>query len=185
MKTESFKTQLFRAIVIIAFVFLGTLIHNAVKAQNATTNLEKMKPLKAWAGKWTGEGWSMDETRQRTEFTVEEHIQLKLDGRTILAEGIGKSKATGEEGFRSLGVFYYNNETKTYEVRSWLADGNMTTATAEVTAEGHFIWGFEVPGGNIRYTIQIDGDRWNEKGEYVMPSGQAFPIMEMNLTRVK
>ena len=185
MKTESFKTQLTRAIAIITIVFIGTLIHNAAKAQNATTNLDKMQILKGWAGKWTGEGWMVDESRQRTEFTVEEHIQLKLDGRTILAEGVGKSKATGKEGFRSLGVFYYNNESKTYEVRSWLADGNMTTATAEITEDGLFVWGFEVPGGSIRYTIQIDGDTWNEKGEYVMASGQAFPVMEMNLTRLK
>ena len=185
METNTIKAQVARAAFIIITVFLGSLLHNALKAQNATTNLEKMTPLKSWAGKWKGEGWSIDQTRQRTEFTVEEHIQLKLDGRTILAEGVGKSKASGEEGFHSLGVFYYNNETETYEVRSWLADGNMTTATAEVNEEGHFIWGFEVPGGRIRYTIRLSGDTWNEKGEFVMGNGQAFPVMEMNLTRVK
>lgn len=185
MENETLRQQLLKAAAIIVLVFFGTILANQVQAQNGTTNKKKMAPLTHWAGEWKGEGWSIDQSRQRIEFTVTENIQVKLDGRTILAEGIGKNKGSGEEGFHALGVFYYNNERQTYEVKSWLDDGNMTLATAEINDKGQFIWGFDVPGGKVRYTITLTETTWNEKGEFVMESGQAFPIMEMNLNRVK
>ena len=185
METHTLKEKTLKVVVIIATVIYGTLLMNQLQAQNGTTSKEKMKPLLSWAGQWKGEGWSMDASRQRMEFTVTENIQVKLDGHTILAEGIGKSKGTEKEGFHAMGVFYYNNEAQTFEVKSWLNDGNMTLATAEINDKGQFLWGFEVQGGKVQYTITLTKNTWHEKGEFVMGGGQAFPIMEMNLTRVR
>lgn len=185
MKTESIKTQSLKVVFIIIAVLFGVLLSNSLKAQNATTSQEKMKPLSGWAGQWKGEGWSMDQSRQQTEFTVEENIQWKLDGRVILAEGIGTNKSDGKIGFHALGTIYYNNEKKIYEIKSFVDDGNMTLATARFNDKGQFIWGFDVPGGKIQYTITLTETTWNEKGAFVMPSGQEFPIMEMSLTRVR
>lgn len=185
MKTESLKTKVLKLVFVILAASYGMLMMNVLSAQTGTFNKEKMKPLTDWAGVWEGEGWNMDESRQRTEFTVTETIQLKLDGSAILAEGLGKNKTSGKVGFQSLGVFYYNNEKQTYEVKSWLANGNMALSKAEMNDKGQMIWGFEVPGGQVRYTITFTNDTWNEKGEFVMAGGQAFPIMEMNLKKVK
>ena len=185
MKTETFKEKLLKTAVIIAAVFYGLMLMNQLEAQNATTDKEKMKPLLGWAGEWKGEGWSFDKSRQRIEFTVTEKVQVKLDGSAILLEGVGKNKGSEEVGHNALGVLYYNSAKKTYEMNSWLADGNMTLAIAEFNDQGQFVWGFEVPGGRVRYTITLGDNTWNEKGEFVMESGQAFPVMEMNLTRVK
>ena len=184
MKTKTMKEQAIKVIFITATVLLGALISQSLNAQIGTTNKEKMESLQSWAGKWKGEGWSIDESRQRNSFTVEEHIQSKLGGRVIQAEGIGTG-TDGKVGFRSYGVFYYSNENKRYEVKSFTEDGNMSLSTAEINEEGQFIWGFEVPAGSVRYTITLTGDTWKEKGEFVMGSGQTFPIMEMSLTRVK
>lgn len=184
MKTETLKQGALKVLMIILTVAYGMMAYEA-KAQTGTTNQDKMKPLLGWVGEWKGEGWSIDASRQRTEFTVSENIQPKLEGRILLAEGIGKAKSTGQEGFHAFGVFYYNEQAKTYEVKSWLNDGNMSLSKAEINEQGQFIWGFQVPGGRIRYTITLTDTTWNEKGEFVMESGQAFPIMEMNLTKVK
>lgn len=185
MKTKGIKTEVWKTIFIIIAVAYGALLHNSLHAQSGTTSKEKMAPLSGWAGKWKGEGWSMDESRQRIAFTVEESIQWKLDGRVILAEGIGKNKSDDKVGFHAMGMFYYNNEKATYEIKSFLEDGSMTLATAVINDKGQFVWGFDLPGGRVQYTITLTENTWNEKGAFVMASGQEFPIMEMNLTRVQ
>ncbi len=185
MKTETLKMKVWKTLFIVLAVAFGALLPNGLQAQTGTTNKDKMKPLSAWAGKWQGEGWSMDQSRQRTAFTVEENIQWKLDGRVIIAEGIGRNKSDGKVGFHAVGAIYYNNEKGIYEVKSFLDDGNMTLATAEFNDQGQFLWGFDVPGGRVQYTITLTATTWNEKGAFVMPNGQEFPIMEMNLTKAK
>lgn len=185
MNTETTKTKIWKVIFIISAVAFGALVHNSLNAQSGTVNKEKMKPLSVWVGKWTGEGWSMDESRQRTIFTVEENIQWKLDGLVMMAEGVGKDKASGKVGFHSFGVVYFNNEKNTYEMKSFLQEGSTTVAKASVSGNLKFVWGFDVQGGRIEYTTTIDGDSWHEKGAFILPSGQEFPVMEMNLTRSK
>jgi hypothetical protein len=186
MKNRNSEYKSLKMLFIIVTFLFGALFGQSVIAQTGTTNKEAMQKLSNWAGHWKGEGWSMDETQQRSTFTVEENIQLKVGGHAILAEGIGKDKATGEVGFESLGIIYFDNELKHYQIKSLIADGNMALTKAMINDQGQFIWQFDIPNGSIRYTMTISGDTWNEKGEYIMKgSGQAFPILEMNLTRVK
>lgn len=185
MKTVTLKTTALKTIFIALIALFGAMKTNVSTAQTGTTDKEKMKPLTSWVGTWKGEGWSVDQSRQRTEFTVEEKVEPRLDGRVMMSEGIGKNKSNGETGFHAVGVFYYNNEKRTYEVKSFLDNGNMTLAQAIINDEGQFIWGFDVPGGKVQYTITLTENTWNEKGAFVMASGQEFPIMEMNLTKVK
>jgi hypothetical protein len=127
----------------------------------------------------------MDASRQRSSFSVEENIQIKVDGFAILAEGLGKDKTTGKIGFESLGIIYFDNALQKYQMKSMTVDGNMALSNAIINDNGEFIWEFEVPGGKVRYTTTVEKNTWTEKGEYLMPSGQAFPILEMNLTRVE
>lgn len=186
MKIAELKKSTLKTIFILASVCYSVMMGNPLEAQTGTTNKEKMAPLSIWVGQWKGEGWSVDETRQRTTFTVEEDIQWKLDGRAILAEGIGKNKPNGEVGFHSLGMLYYNNEKGTFEMNSILDDGTMVLARANFNADGQFVWFFDIPGGaKIEYTITLTETTWNEKGAYILPSGQVYPILEMNLTKVK
>jgi len=70
-------------------------------------------------------------------------------------------------------------------MKSMTAEGEMALTDAIVNDKGEFIWEFEIPNGKIRYTTLVKGDTWTEVGEYVMPNGQAFSILEMTLTRVK
>ena len=186
METESIKMKTVKAIFVFIVVLYGALLNHVAKAQEmSTTSVAAMEKLSTWVGKWKGEGWSIDQTQQKTEFTVEEHIQLKVGGNAILAEGIGRNKSDGKIGFESLGVLYFNNEKKQYEMKSLTADGNQASSSGKINEQGQFIWGFDVPGGSIRYTITLGTDAWYEKGEFVMASGQAFTILEMNLTKIK
>ncbi|KYG79077.1 hypothetical protein EV198_3658 [Roseivirga ehrenbergii] len=186
METESIKMKTVKVIFIFIVVLYGALVNHVANAQEVgTLNKEAMEKLSNWIGQWEGEGWSMDESRQKAEFTVVENIQRKIGGMAILAEGVGTNKSDGKVGFQSLGVLYYNNERKQYEMKSLLADGNMALTAAQLNNEGQFIWGFDVPGGSIQYTTTLKEDTWHEKGEFIMANGQAFTILEMNLTKLK
>tara|TARA_R110001592_G_scaffold17115_8_gene72481 strand:- start:620 stop:1180 length:561 start_codon:yes stop_codon:yes gene_type:complete len=186
METKSIKMKTVKAIFIFIVVLYGALVNHVANAQEiGTLNKEAMGKLSNWIGQWKGEGWSMDETQQKSEFTVVENIQRKIGGMAILAEGVGTNKSDGKVGFQSLGVLYYNNEKKQYEMKSLLADGNMALTAAQLNDKGQFIWGFDVPGGSIQYTTTLKEDTWHELGEFVMASGQAFTILEMNLTKIK
>ena len=186
MKTENNHCKTFRIAFIIATVYLGMCIGQRVDAQTGTVNKDKMERLTIWAGKWIGEGWSIDESREKTAFTIEQHMQLKLDGNLILAEGIGRNKADGKESFSTVGMYYYHNEKKTYEVKNILGDGTMSLSKAQFNDQGQFIMSFDLPGGaKIEYTTTLTETIWKETGAYILPSGQVYPILEMNLKKTQ
>jgi antitoxin component YwqK of YwqJK toxin-antitoxin module len=185
MKKRNLDIRSLRMIFIIATLLFGAIVGKSMVAQTGTTNKAAMEKLADWAGQWKGEGWSMDETQQKSAFTVEENIQIKIGGNAILTEGIGKDKSSGKVGFESLGLIYFDNAVQKYQMKSMTAEGEMALTDAIVNDKGEFIWEFEIPNGKIRYTTLVEGNTWTEVGEYVMPNGQAFPILEMTLTRVK
>uniref|UniRef100_UPI00404869C1 hypothetical protein n=1 Tax=Roseivirga sp. TaxID=1964215 RepID=UPI00404869C1 len=185
MKNRNSQYKSIRMIFLIFTFLFGALLGQSIAAQTGTANKVKMEKLSDWIGKWEGEGWMIDQARQMIQFKVEENIQSKLDGMAILAEGLGTNKADGVIGFQSLGLLYFNNEKKSYEMKSLLKEGNMTLASANFNDLGEFVWGFEVKGGKVQYTLALTETTWNEKGEFIMDNGQAYQIMEMNLVKVK
>jgi hypothetical protein len=185
MKKRKTSYASLRMIFIITTFLFGILAGQSMIAQTGKTNQQPIKKLANWEGEWQGEGWSMDETQQKMAFTVNENIQIKIGGNAILAEGIGKDKLTGKIGFESLGVIYFDIALQKYQMKSFTAKGDMALANAIVNEKGEFIWEFEVPNGKVRYTTLVKDDVWTEVGEYVMPGGQTFPILEMKLKRVK
>jgi hypothetical protein len=53
----------------------------------------------------------------------------------------------------------------------------------EVQQNG-FVWGIQVPGGRIRYTMVVTpAGEWHEKGEFTRDEQNWFPTMEMKLKR--
>jgi len=90
MKKRNSDIRSLRMIFIIATFLFGAIVGKSMVAQTGATNKAAMEKLADWAGQWKGEGWSMDETQQKSPFTVEENIQIKLGGNAILTEGIGK-----------------------------------------------------------------------------------------------
>ena len=149
----------------------------SVNAHIGTVSKEKMHIFEGWDGIWEGQGWSADQSQQKFEFTVKETIRKKVNGHAYLAEGIGTKISTVEVGFQSLGDFYYNNEKQTYEIKSFLDDGKTSLSTGKLTENGDLVWGFDVPGGTIKYTFSKNGNQWKETGEFTTQDGEnTFPL---------
>lgn len=184
MKQYIFKATQGKLASIWMTVLLSALLSHAAIAQNGRVSKTEMKRLSHWVGAWKGQGWQMDQaTRQRINFTVEEIVESKLDGMVILVEGKGKSGESNFLGHHAIGMIYYNLDQKTYELKSITQEGNMTLAKARIADNGDFIWGFDVPGGKIQFTITLTEDTWVEKGAFSMDGSTWYPVMEMTLKK--
>ena len=141
-----------------------------------------MDHLKHLEGTWSGSGWSMSQDGTRSEFDQTERILLKLDGIAMVVEGIGRYKGSEEIAFNALAVFTYDLENEQYDIRSYLASGESTSATGNFVGD-NFIWSIIVPGGTVRYTMKANESTWHEYGEFSSDGNQWYKFMEMNLSK--
>ena len=170
------------AIVIQLLVFLHG---NAQPNYDTTAKKEAITKLSMLIGSWEGSGWASSPDGSRNEFTQSETIETKLDGIALLVQGLGKRKSTEEVIHDALAIITYDEVDSTYSFQSYLAIGQSTTAKGYFE-NGKFIWGFEVPSGQVKYTITIrERSQWNEIGEFSRDGNQWYPFMEMNLEKIK
>ena len=139
-------------------------------------------PFSTMLGNWEGEGWSMMGPDQRVEFNQTEQIEAKAGGTVISVTGTGRDPETNEISFEAFATAAYNAEGNVV----WTAynGGNALALEPEFT-DTTFIWGFDVEGGEVRYTITVEGDTWEQVGEFSPDGGETwFPNFGMTLTRV-
>lgn len=142
---------------------------------------EEMGKLSALIGDWEGTGWYQQGQNQRYDMVQHEHIESKLDGTLLLVEG--KGYVNDSLIFNAIAMFSYDLKEQTYKIESHLSDGKATVGIGAFNDSGKFIWGFEVPQGQIKYTITFTDTSWNEYGEYSADGNQWWKFMEMNLTK--
>ncbi len=152
-------------------------------AQDPSVAKSEMKKLSKWVGEWQGEGWQTDQSGQRNTFKVSELVISKLNGLALNVEG----KGTGSDGYvghNAIGMIYYDINKRTFQFNSVTQEGTSAFTELTINADGAFIWGFDVPGGKVEFTISIDDENWIEKGAYSDGSNW-YPFLEMKLKKVK
>lgn len=182
MKTNKLKTT---ESMVWLLAIVAVLSAQTALAQSERISKAGIDKLSNWVGTWEGEGWQIDQTQKRTEFKVSEVVKSELNGLAISVEGKGTSKTDGSLGHHAIGLIFFNRDTNEYVFQSLTKEGYATRSKANFNEDGNFIWGFEVPGGQIRYTISLDGDTWIEKGAYSPDGSQWYPILEMKLKKIK
>ena len=139
----------------------------------------------AWlAGEWEGEGESRS-PQGRSVATVRESVESRLNGRVLVIEGIGREPSadgTGRVVHHAFGVLTYDPERGQYAFRA-LRDGGVIDAETSL-ADGVFTWGFQIPGGRIRFHIRQVNGEWHETGEYSADGTTWRKMLEMKLRRV-
>lgn len=166
-------------------LFVAFAAYTAAAQDAKTADLKKaeMKKVERWAGQWRGSGWAQYGPKRET-FTGGELVQKKLDGLALLVEG----KFTNAEGkviHETLAVLSYDDKARGFAFDTFLATGSAGNYVLKVLPET-FEWGFETPGGTIRFTIRIDNDVWFEIGEFSPDGGKTWiKTFEMKLERVK
>ncbi|WP_420576177.1 hypothetical protein [Ekhidna sp.] len=142
---------------------------------------EQMKKLEPMVGNWKGGGWYMDQAGKRYEFTQQEEISKELSNTALLIKGKGFSD--GEVIHDAMAVVSYDSTSGDYNFHSFLSDGRKTDAKLKVIGDGEFEWGFKIPNGLIKYSIQIANDQWHEKGEFSPDGSNWYPFIDFNLSR--
>jgi hypothetical protein len=123
--------------------------------------IEAVKRAAFLEGNWSGEGWIQMGQGTKEEFMQIETVESKLDGAVMVIEGIGHSKGDNPKKIHHALVF------------------------SSFIAENTFTWSFSPPnGGQIRYSILIENDTWNEVGEYSRDGQTWYKFFEMNLKRI-
>lgn len=141
--------------------------------------------LAHWVGEWDGTGWAMTRTGERHEFEIREAIQLKLGGIALLVEGVGKAKdPSGSVMHNALAVVSFDPKTQKYRFRHYTLQG--TEGESELKpVDGGYEWILNPEGSpaTVRFTIKIDGKKWNEVGEVTLDGKTYQRFLEMNLER--
>jgi hypothetical protein len=175
----------------IFIAFLVIAMNVSAQMPDGSVNRAEMKKLSAWAGHWKGEGVMQNGPGGASgKSSVDERIELKLDGSIMVVEGVGKSvdSATQKETVvhHAFGIVSYDVPSKTFKFRTYLKDGRGMETLFHILSETHFEWGFDLPnGGKIKYTIKLDNGKttWNEIGEYSGDGKSWNRFFEMNLTK--
>lgn len=160
----------------------GRAISEATSVETPDGRHEAMKALPALAGHWKGEGWIRQGPGEPAPFVGEEWVEPKLDGRILAIEGKHWTPDRSKVVHHAFAVLSYDPETKDYRFQTHVANGGGGDHTG-LLEDGAFVWKMNSPGGPVRFTIRIEGDRWHEIGK-IERNGQWYQFFEMTLQRV-
>lgn len=161
-------------------------------AQDApgAANREAMKKLSFLAGKWAGEAKVQTPKGEAKLVKQTEDIQFKLGGVVLVIEGLGRGKLadSDKEGvvFNAFATIGYDAEAKKYHMRAHVMEGHYVDPEITLKDSG-LVWQFTPPKSKvqIRYTINIADDTWNEIGEVSYDGKMWTRFIDMTLKRVK
>lgn len=154
---------------------------------NVTAQREAMKKLDYWVGEWKGTGWFQAGPGGKHETAITETIRMKLGGLALLAEGQGRT--AGADGAQvtthdALGIICWDPETRRYRFVYYRAGDKLGEAELKLI-EGGLQWERRVDKGTVRFTANIDAERWYEVGEFSADGKTWRKFMEMTLHRQK
>lgn len=182
---KKIKNILFACIFIAGTVSFACAQNEKEKTQQvniAETKRSEMKNLDRLIGQWKGAGW-IQQGANRETFEGTETVQKKISGLALLVEGNYKNKE-GVIIHDTLAVISPNLKTKTYDFQTYLANGMNGNQELKIV-EGGWQWGFQFPGGAMRYTIKIENNVWSEIGEMSRDSGKTWAkFFEMSLKKI-
>jgi hypothetical protein len=148
----------------------------------------RMAPLAFLVGEWEGEAWIQMGPGRRDTVRQQERVEWKVGEEVLLIQGLGRTVEanTGEPRtvHDALATIAWDPERQRHVM--WTYVGGRGAGSPEVSVEpGRVVWGFESPGGRVRFTIQLDEQgRWVETGERSADGGRTWqPFFGMTLTR--
>lgn len=172
-----------RTLLLLLVAAVPLAAHADTGSQTAKAEIAKIAQM---AGKWKGRGY-IDLPGGRHESLSEESIEMRLDGRALLIEGLHRDVTSGAVNHHALAIIGWDDYQKQYRFMSTLAAGR--TGYFPARLEGRkFIWSIPIPNGpTSRFTISLDDpDKWNEVGEQSRDGGATWVrFFEMNLERVE
>jgi hypothetical protein len=148
---------------------------------------DEMKKLEWMLGDWKGDASIQMGPGKLQLVSQTEHVEAKLGGKVLVIDGLGKRKnddgSPGDVVHEALGVISWDAKKNAYRFDAWTAREGYVEAWMTV-GDRVAAWGFDVPGGKIRYTIRhTDKASWHEVGEFSRDGNEWMKFFEMTLTK--
>ena len=158
---------------------------------NQEIKVTSVSQLDFLIGTWKGEGWKMDQNRQRVTFTQTETIVPKVENSILVVDGMGyaKDETSGESKVvhDAYGLMAVNEDLGIVTMLSYSVIGGKMETPIRLIGEKIIQWSFDTPnGGKTRFTADFSKEGfWTEKGEFSPDGERWFPFIEMNLEKVE
>ncbi len=160
----------------------------AAAQEDLASKQKNMRAMSFLVGEWSGEGWIAMGPGEAQKFRSHESVESRLDGLALVIEGIHEDAdaAPGDEPIHhALATLTWDGAKDAYRFSTHLANGRSGDFDGRLE-DGVFVWGMEIPGRTIRYTITIGEDgRWTEVGEASTDGENWRQFFEMTLVRVE
>lgn len=172
-----------------SLLLLSIVTAAALSAQTAAPPpdaLAAMKPFESWVGEWRGAGWSVNAEGQRIAFDLTERVQPKAGGTVLLLEGHGHAVGdTARVTHHGVVLLYYDPRAGGYRWNGHELGWGAVEAEPRLV-DGGLEWTLPAgpPGTVVRFTIQLDRERWREFGEVSTDGATWSRFMEMELHRL-
>jgi hypothetical protein len=149
----------------------------------SVAELAAMKKLHFLVGKWEGTGW-IQQGPQRQETKGTEQVQVKLQGKALLVEGLFADVANGKVVHETMAVVTYDEKASKYRFNTYLY--NRPNAEYELVLKDNGVaWQMKVGEGMfVDFTMGIDKGDWLEIGEVTMPGRPKMKFLEMRLKKL-
>ncbi len=167
---------------LIPALLLAATSANTVRAADSTpAAADRMAFFAPMLGVWEGAGWTRQGPGETAKFVGQETVTSHLDGRLVAIEGKHWDESRTRVVHSAFATISWDPGASQYLFHSVLADGRAGDYRGAVR-DAAFVWELTTPGGTVRYTISISGDRWHETGE-MDRGGQLVRVFEMTLAR--
>lgn len=140
-----------------------------------------LAPVAWMVGQWEGQASGVAGPGQ--QFTVVQHedVQFGASETILMIRGTGRDPSSAAIVFEAAAILWVD-EQGALAMRSH-RDGRSVMADVEMRGDT-LVWGFEVPGGRVRYRIWHGADdTWEEDGEFLRGGQSAMRLIRMSLRR--
>lgn len=143
-----------------------------------------LRPVAKMAGQWEGIAEARMGPGTTLRIAQEEDIVWGASNTVLMIRGTGRGTTGADSGrvvFEAAALIWYDQEQDRLQMVSH-RDGQSVEPQLEFRADTMF-WGFEVPGGRVRYATVLTDSTWTEVGHFIREGAPPFEIVRLRLRR--
>ncbi|MBX9929373.1 MAG: hypothetical protein K2X99_10715 [Gemmatimonadaceae bacterium] len=145
-----------------------------------------LAPIASIVGEWEGDATVTAGPGRVVRVRQREEISWGASGTMLFIRGTGRSTDAATLGavlFEAAATAWFDESTGRVRMQAH-NDGRVLTVDVDVRPDT-LVWGFDTPGGRVRYTIASGNNVFHEIGEFLRPGAPPVRTLEMTLARQK
>ena len=142
-----------------------------------------LAPLARLVGTWEGPATAVVGAGRTESATQHEQVDFGSAQTVLIVRGTGRLK-DGKVIHDATALIWYDADARKLRMRAHRMEGIAIEPEIELKGDS-LVWGFEVPGGRIRFTTTFTDSTWHEVGHFLRDGAPPVQTMEMRLKKVR